>query len=71
MDEIDADLIRRHGAALQARRIDPTRAAELADELVPMQAAIAAFAATLDFDDQPADYPRIMLAAAAGPEVGS
>lgn len=61
MAKVTADLIRLQGAQLQSRAIEPERAAELAAELEAMHTAVSEAARDLDFDDEPADFQKVLL----------
>jgi hypothetical protein len=58
---VTGELIRLQGAQLQARTIEPDRATDLAVELTAMNEAVSEAARGLDFDDQPADFQRVLL----------
>ena len=55
-NKIDADLIRRHGAALRGIDLTEKRAAEIAIEVERHNSAIRAAAQVLDFNDEPARF---------------
>ena len=61
MAKVTSELIRLQGAQLQARTIESERAAELAAELEAMHAAVSDAARDLDFDDEPADFQKVLL----------
>lgn len=61
MSKVTAEFIRQQGVQLQARAIDFGRAAELAAELEVMHEVVSEAASDLDFDDEPADFQRILL----------
>jgi hypothetical protein len=59
--KVTGELVRLQGAQLQARTIEPDRATDLAVELAAMNEAVSDAARDLDFDDEPADFQRVLL----------
>jgi hypothetical protein len=60
MAKVTAELIRLQGAQLQSRTIELERAAELAAELEAMHSAVSEAARDLEFDDEPADFQKVL-----------
>lgn len=58
--KVTGELIRLHGAQLQARTIELVRATDLAVELTAMHEAVSEAARDLNFDDEPADFQQAL-----------
>ena len=62
-ERVSPELIRRQAEELHRFSVPEDRAAELAGEVEALNSAVFEAALDLDFDDEPAAFPRLLRAA--------
>lgn len=68
--KVTAELVREHGSQLQRLDIGPQRADELAIEVERLNSAVTDAAQRLDFNDEPAKFSALLLAAGQPAKAG-